>query len=113
MARPRNMDLPGMENRRIPDLHEKGTLLEAVRTERMELTKKETDLAQEVQALMEKYKKTEKGYHCDGLDIEYIPGEMPKPKIKVRVALDPEATDTGEQPADIGDGDNFPTDQVQ
>jgi|WetSurMetagenome_2_1015567.scaffolds.fasta_scaffold798488_2 hypothetical protein len=96
MGKVRNMDLPGMENRRISELHDKGAMLEAVRTKRMDYQKQEADLQAEVLMLMEKHKKTENGYHCDGVDIEYIPGEPSKPKIKVRVALNPEATEDGE-----------------
>lgn len=77
-------DLPGMENRRLDDLHEKAIELEAVRSQRMELTQRETALADEVRILMEKYDKQESGYKIDGVEVEYLPPDG-KPKIKVRV----------------------------
>jgi hypothetical protein len=86
-------DLPGMENRRLEDLHEKSMLLYAVRKQRMELTQKEVALADEVKILMEKYDKQESGYHIDGVDVEYVV-EPAKPKIKVKVEADVEVDRT-------------------
>jgi hypothetical protein len=91
-------DLPGMENRRLDDLHEKSTLLYAIRKQRMELTKKEVELAGEVVALMEKYEKQESGYHMDGVDVEYVPPDG-KAKVKVKVESDEEADET--QPSEV------------
>ncbi len=85
--------LPGMENRRLDDLHEKSTLLYAVRKQRMELTTREVALADEVRILMEKYEKQETGYHIDGVDVEYVL-EPAKPKIKVKVEADEAADET-------------------
>lgn len=51
--KPRQADLPGMADRRIPDLHKAAEEYAEVRDERMALTKQEVDL-QEV--LLEKMK---------------------------------------------------------
>lgn len=108
MARKLNTqkDLPGMENRRIPDLHEKIILLHAVRKQRMELTTREVALAEEVRILMEKYDKQESGYRIDGVEAEYVL-EPAKPKIKVKVQEEAEADET--KPGEVTEGgvDNF------
>ncbi len=109
-------DLPGMENRRVEPLHAKAVEYDGIKQQRMELTKQEADLKKEIVALMgadERLK--ERGYHCDGVDIDYDPGiAEPKPDIKVRIAIDPEATESAEeQSVNIQDGANFQTDQVQ
>jgi hypothetical protein len=85
--------LPGLEDRRLEDLHEKSILLYAVRKQRMELTTREVALADEVRILMEKYKKQESGYHIDGVDVEYVL-DPAKPKIKVKVEADGEEDET-------------------
>ena len=109
-------DLPGMENRRIEPLHAKAVEYDGIKQQRMELTKQEADLKKEIVALISANEiLRERGYHCEGVDIDYDPGiAEPKPDIKVRIAIDPEATESAEeQPVDVQDGANFPTDQVQ
>jgi hypothetical protein len=94
MARkPKNLDLPGMEDRKLTDLHEKALEYAAVRDERMVLTKKESELKAELIPLMQKYGKDK--YCIEGVEIELQPGE---PSIKVKVTKDD--TEEGE-----GDGD--------
>ena len=84
-SKPKNLDLPGMENRRIEPLHSKAIELEAVRSERMRLTEQEVELATEVRILMELNEKTETGYECDGVKVEYVPPDG-KAKVKVKVS---------------------------
>jgi hypothetical protein len=101
-------DLPGMENRHLEPLHSKAIEYDAVKTQRMKLTKQESDLKEEIIGLMKKNEKIETGYHMDGVDIEFEPAEEPRPKIKVKVALDPEATEEVER-VSPQDGADFET----
>ncbi len=84
-AKGKNLRLPGMESTRLDEMHNKAIELEAVRRNRMELTRQETALADELIALGDKYHKRENGYHCEGVDVEFEYPELPKPKVKVRV----------------------------
>ena len=74
-----------MENRQIPELHEKAVEYDAIKTRRMKLTEEESRLKQEILALMEQYGKEETGYNMDGIEIEYIPGKTTDPKVKVKI----------------------------
>lgn len=112
-------DLPGMENRRIEPLHTKAIEYYAVMRERMRLTEKEVELKKEVLSLYEKVGKGAAGYHCDGVDVEYDPGE-PKPatpSIKVKVTKAEAEDDDETQSSEVKsispqDGADFETPAV-
>ena len=74
-------DLPGMENRQIPDLDEAAREYAEGRDERMEMTRKEVELKTNLIEMMHKHKK--KTYIYDGIEIELVP-EGEKVKVKVR-----------------------------
>lgn len=57
----------------IPELDEIGTRLKAVRTERMKLSQKESQIATEALALMKKL--NQKAYHYGEVDLEIVPGK--------------------------------------
>lgn len=88
--RPRNQDLPGMEDRAIKPLEDVAASYADVRDRRIELNKEEADLKATALKLMKKYDKTI--YRHDGIEIRIVPGED---DVKVRVK--PEGQDEDEQ----------------
>jgi hypothetical protein len=91
-------DLPGMEDRQIPELHQKLILLDAVRKQRMKLTTRETELNEECRLLMEKNKKKESGYDIDGVHAEY---KLKDPKVVISVKVDPDAALDETKPGEV------------
>ena len=73
-------DLPGMEERRIPDLHSAAERYAEVRDERMELTKAEVEQKQRLIELMHKHEKQE--YRFDDVEIKLV---VEKEKVKVKI----------------------------
>jgi hypothetical protein len=76
--------LPEMQDARLEELHNKLIELNAARTERMRLTKLESDLSEECIGLMRKYEKEESGYNFEGVEAHIEPPDG-KYKIKVRI----------------------------
>ena len=72
--------LPGMANRQIGELHSKALEYAAIRDERMDLSKKEVTLKDDLLALMHKHKKD--SYVFEGIEI-YI--ETSEETVKVKV----------------------------
>jgi len=89
MAKKANQkDLPGMENRRISELHDAALEYAAIRDERMELSKKESDLKGELLSLMHKHKKN--SYILEGVEI-YIENSEETVKVKVHKSGEPDS----------------------
>lgn len=82
-------DLPGMEDRKIPDLHAAALDYVGIRDTRMSLTEQETTAKDKVIALMKKHKKEE--YQCEGVKIIFEHVEEDKLKVKVRKEEDAES----------------------
>lgn len=102
--------LPGMEQRRITELHSKALEYVAVRDERMDLTAKEAALKGELLALMRKHKKD--SYICEGVEIYR---EMSEETVKVKVHKSDEEDDDGRdiQRVSPHDGADFDESRVQ
>ena len=81
--KPKQGDLPTMEDRKIPELHAAAEEYADGRDDRMAMTKKEVDLKTRLIDLMHRFKKTT--YSFNGLTIELIPE---KEKVRVRIAKD-------------------------
>ena len=77
---PKQNNLPGLEDRRIADLHEAAEEYVKYRDKRQELTTKEVELKQELLRLMHKHKKTE--YRCDGVEVSIV---MEEETVKVKL----------------------------
>ncbi len=86
-SRPKNHDLPGMEDRAIKPLEEVAEAYAGIRDERMDLTRREHELKANALRLMKKYDKTI--YRHDGIEMTVIQGEE---DIKVRVRKETDAT---------------------
>jgi hypothetical protein len=80
MAKAKSQDLPGMEDRGIPELEEVAVAYADIRDRRIELNREESDLKKNTLALMKKYDKTI--YIRGEVDIRVTEGE---PDVKVRV----------------------------
>lgn len=80
MPKNKQSDLPGMEDRRIEDLHTKALKYVSIRDSRMELTEQESGLKQELLDLMKKHKKEK--YVCEGVEIMCVHEEE---TVKVKV----------------------------
>lgn len=61
--KPKTMDLPGMEERRIAELHKAAESYVDIRDRRMSLTEQEVEAKQEVLSLMKKHGKETYNYH--------------------------------------------------
>ncbi len=85
-SRPKQADLPGMEERKIPDLHKAAEEYAAVRDERMELTKEEVKLGEKVLELMHEHKK--KVYRFEDVEIKVVV-ESEKAKVKIKKEKEP------------------------
>jgi hypothetical protein len=82
-------DLPGMEDRRIAELHNAALAYAEIRDRRMALNEEEGVLKDKLIALMKKHKKEE--YNCEGVRIIFEHVEEDKLKVKV-----PKADDGGD-----------------
>jgi hypothetical protein len=83
--KPKQKELPGMEDRKLEDLHRAAEQYADVRDERMELLDQEIELKARVAKLMHDHKRTTYSYH--GLIITLVPGEE---TVKVKVPKDKE-----------------------
>src|SRR5215813_13445957 len=72
-GRPRNQELPGLENRLLKPLENVATEYAEIRDERIALTEREVALKREALNLMRKYNKTV--YRSNGVEIVVVPGE--------------------------------------
>jgi hypothetical protein len=79
-SRPKQADLPGMESRMFPDLHEEARAYAEIRDERMELNKRESELKERVKKLMHSHDL--KVYRYEEVEILLEAGEE---DVKVRV----------------------------
>jgi len=73
-------ELPGMEDRQIPELHAAALEYASIRDKRMELTKEEVRLRDKVLELMKKFDK--ETYLYDEVEVNRIAA---KEKVKVKV----------------------------
>lgn len=78
--KPRQARLPTMEDRAIEELEDSAENYADVRDQRMELTREESRLKDELLGLMKKHKKT--SYVHDGFDIKVI---VESEKLRVRI----------------------------
>ena len=79
-AKPKQKDLPGMEERRIPELHAAAEEYAEHRDERMEALQEEVKLKEKLIALMHKHGKTE--YAFGEVEIKLV---TEKEKVKVKI----------------------------
>lgn len=86
-SKPKQKDLPGMEERRIPELHTAAENYAEVRDERMILTKKEVELKDELLGMMKKHGK--ESYKFDDVEIKVV-HEKEKVKVKIHKEAAPE-----------------------
>jgi hypothetical protein len=87
--KPKQQDLPGMEDRALKPLENLAEQYADVRDSRMELTRQETQLAADLLAMMKKYEKTE--YHHGEVHIWV---KVTEEKVKVKIGEVPaKATD--------------------
>ncbi len=75
-------DLPGMEDRRIAELHTAAQEYVRIRDARMQLNAEEIDLKAKLKGLMKKHKKEE--YNCEGVEIRIV--HIDEEDVKVKVA---------------------------
>lgn len=94
--------LPGMDQRRIEDLHSKALEYCAIRDSRMELTQQETTLKGELLTLMRKHKKD--SYICEGVEI-YREASEETVKVKVHKSADDDDSSDKVSPSDGADFD--------
>lgn len=80
--KPKDQDLPGMEDRAIQALEECAEEYAEIRDQRMELNQQEVTLKKKVRALMHKHEKTV--YRRAGIEIELAPPDGEE-KVTVRV----------------------------
>lgn len=92
--RPRQVDLPGTEDRAIKPLEDIAESYADVRDRRMALNKEEAELKTHALKLMHKYDKTI--YRHDGIEIRIVDGEEDV-KVKVKKATDEDDPDGDEQ----------------
>ncbi len=79
MSSKKQQNLPGVVQE-IPEIEEKGRQLAEVRKQRMELTRREVALAEELIPLMHQHKLTD--YENAGVHVKVVTGEE---KVKVKV----------------------------
>ena len=84
-VKPKQQDLPGMADRKIPELHKAAEEYADVRDRRMELTKEEVAAKEEVLKQMRSHKK--EVYKFDDVEIKVV---HEKESVKVRVKKDAE-----------------------
>lgn len=78
---PKQKALPGMDDRRLDDLHEAAEEYADIRDQRMALTPKEVELKSNLLKLMKRHGK--KSYHFNGLEIDVI---VESEKVRVHIA---------------------------
>jgi hypothetical protein len=88
-------ELPGVE-KKIESIHKAGLELAGVRQERMELTKREADLAKQIMESMKGEKLAR--YAVEGLELEIV-----AIKERVKVHLDIDKEEDGDQGTEDGD----------
>jgi hypothetical protein len=81
MGKQKQEDLPGMEERKIPDLHKAATAYAGIRDERQELSLREVEAKQKLLDLMHKHEKEE--YNFDGIR-NWIEHESETVKVRVK-----------------------------
>lgn len=79
-GRPRNVDLPGMEDSAIKPLEDMGAAYADIRDQRIELNREEASLKQGTIKLMHRYGKTI--YRRDGITIRLVEGDE---DVKIQV----------------------------
>lgn len=79
-VKPKQRDLPGMEERRIPDLHAAAEVYADTRDSRMDLLNREVELKEELLGLMRKHGK--KVYLYDSVEIRVV-HENETVKVKI------------------------------
>jgi hypothetical protein len=82
-------ELPGMEDRKLPDLVAAANAYVKIRDKRQDLTKREVELKLDLLGLMHKHKKTD--YVFDDVEIHVV---MEKETVKVKVKHDEEEEET-------------------
>jgi hypothetical protein len=85
MAKAKSQDLPGMEDRGIPELEEVAVAYADIRDRRIALNREESELKKTTLTLMKKYDKTI--YIRGEVDIRVTEGE-PDVKVKVKKPKD-------------------------
>lgn len=95
--RPKDVALPGMENLRIPALEAVGREYADIRDDRMELTRRESEVKEKALRLMKQYGKTV--YRRNGLEIRLVTGEDDI-KVKVKAPKDDEDGPGADEGAD-------------
>lgn len=83
MASRNQNELPGMEDRKLKDLHDAALEYAEIRDQRMALSAQEVELKTSLLALMHKYKK--ESYVYDGIEINIV-HEEETVKVKVKAA---------------------------
>ena len=86
--KPKQQDLPGMEERKIPELHRAAEQYAATRDERMELLKTEVAEKEELLKLMKQHKK--EVYKFDDVEIRLV---HEAETVKVKIKKDKETED--------------------
>jgi hypothetical protein len=92
-------ELPGVE-KKIEAVHKLGLELAGVRSDRMELTKREVELAKKIMEAMKAEKLIK--YNVEGLELEIV---TVKEKVRVKLDIDNEGDEGGEG-AEGNEGDN-------
>lgn len=104
MARSRKQqDLPGMENRRIEEIHLKAIEYDALKQQHKDLTEKLTAAKRDLLGLMERFEMQERGYSIEGVSVEYVPGKPSEPSVKVTIRLGDADTLEDGQPGESGE----------
>jgi len=98
-AKERNQSLPGMEDRKLEDLHSKAIEYADVRDRRMKLNAQEKEIKGELLALMKIHKK--KTYTFEEVSIAIVPVDETKTvKVKILGVDDEEPDDVDSEEAD-------------
>jgi len=87
-SKPKQKDLPGMEERKIPDLHAAAEDYAEIRDERMALTEKEVPAKANLLELMHKHGK--ETYKYEDVEISVVHEEE---TVKVKIHREKEAAD--------------------
>ena len=80
MAKERQVELPGLENRKLKDLHETALTYAEKRDERQALLTEEVDLKQRLLTLLKKYKMDH--YEYNGVTVDRV---MEEETVRVRI----------------------------
>lgn len=90
---PKAADLPGMENRDIPELEELASEYVDIRDERIALNRRESELKKKLRAAMKQHNRVR--YANDGVEIELIP-PAGEDDVKVKVKKPKHVDDDGD-----------------